>query len=192
MEQILVVKTEILEPFLSREGIIAGDTGEIIDTILSRHEFIARDGAETDRGYKQIIPYVVIRRGGSVFLLRRLNKTTEKRLHGLMSLGIGGHINPDFEQKGNPIEAGLFRELSEEVSVPDIGRLEFRGVINDHSSEVSFYHTGLVYVLETCGEVSVLETDKMEGHWVEITALPDLKREMEAWSQVIVDSNVLE
>ncbi|MEG1686418.1 MAG: hypothetical protein RR276_00900, partial [Angelakisella sp.] len=62
---------------------------------MAHHEFIPRPEAENDPTRKQIIPYVVLCRGSEVFATRRLNKGGEARLHGLLSLGIGGHINPE-------------------------------------------------------------------------------------------------
>ena len=95
MEYVLVVKTEKLSQFISgRTGLITESNAEMLDIIRAEHEFIPRPDAENDPGYKQIIPYVVLRRGDKIFMTRRLKKGGEARLHGLMSIGVGGHINP--------------------------------------------------------------------------------------------------
>ena len=62
--------------------------------IVDQHFFLPRAQAEYDATVKQIIPYVLLRRGDAYFLLRRLKKQTETRLHDKLSLGVGGHINP--------------------------------------------------------------------------------------------------
>ena len=65
----------------------------------------------------------------------------------------------------DPIAAGLWRELSEEVTLSQITSLTCVGLINETTGGVSDYHTALVYLLETTGEVTVRETEKMSGSW---------------------------
>ena len=191
MEQVLVVETDALKKHLNG-SFIASDTDEIIQTIRENYKFIDRAQAETDLTYKQIIPYIYIRRKNEVFLLGRRKAQTEKRLHGLLSLGVGGHINPvDTQENEDVLMHGLMRELSEEVSVSSILSMTFRGIINDDTSEVSKYHLGLCYELVTDGEVEVLETEKMEGSFVPVDNLPALREQMETWSQVLLDSQVV-
>ncbi len=187
MEQVLAVKSQILDPLLGEDPLVTRDTEKIFQTILDHHQFLPRPQAEEDFSYRQIIPYVVIRQGDRAFLLRRLKKQTEKRLHGLLSLGVGGHINPPDEAAANVLEAGLRRELQEEVDLASIDRLQFVGVINDRSSEVSRVHVGLLYLLDTQGPVSVRETEKMAGEFVPISDLPALAGEMETWSQIALE-----
>ena len=73
---------------------------------------------------------------------------------------MGGHINPTEEADDDPIAAGLWRELSEEVTLSQITSLTCVGLINETTGGVSDYHTALVYLLETTGEVTVRETEK--------------------------------
>ena len=119
MEYVLVVKTEKLSQFISgRTGLVTESNAEMLDIIRAEHEFIPRPDAENDPGYKQIIPYVVLRRGDEIFMTRRLKKGGEARLHGLMSIGVGGHINPvDDIDRESVLLRGLERELDEEVEI---------------------------------------------------------------------------
>ena len=55
---------------------------------------------DSDNTVRQIIPYVILRRGRHYFLLRRLKKQTETRLHEKLSLGVGGHINDVYKRQG--------------------------------------------------------------------------------------------
>ncbi|HBR08365.1 MAG TPA: hypothetical protein DD735_05640, partial [Clostridiales bacterium] len=111
-EKILVVKTEKLTPHLAgRNGLIPGADSQIMALIAGDHEFIPRPDAEQDPGYKQIIPYVALVRGDEAFLLRRLKKGGEKRLHGMLSLGVGGHINPVDGDGAEVMMRGLRREV---------------------------------------------------------------------------------
>lgn len=186
MEQVLSVKAEKLGQHLEQEGLVTQGTEEILRLILENYEFVPRDLAEKDASFRQIIPYILIRREGQLLLLERLKKQTETRLHGKLSLGIGGHINPIDCAGGDVLRAGLERELSEEVDVARIKGLRFLGIINDYSSEVSFYHLGLLYLLDAEGPVQIRENSKMTGSFVAPQALPELLERMETWSQVAV------
>ncbi len=61
---------------------------------------------------------------------------------------MGGHINPTEEADDDPIAAGLWRELSEEVTLSQITSLTCVGLINETTGGVSDYHTALVYLLK--------------------------------------------
>jgi predicted NUDIX family phosphoesterase len=186
MEEVLVVNREDIEEFLQKPGIITREMPEIMDIILHQHFFAPREKAEYDKKLKQIIPYVLIRQKDRFFLLRRLNKQTETRLHDRLSLGIGGHINPmeDVAPGCSLITAGMERELHEEVFVEKVGSLRCVGLINDDTDEVGQYHLGVVYLLEAEGEVQVLEVEKMEGKWTSVSELITLQHQLETWSQI--------
>src|SRR5687767_12552590 len=60
-----------------------------------------RGDVEEDPTLKQPIPYVVVRRRGEgrvqeVFMYTRLTGGGEARLHGKVSVGVGGHMNRGF------------------------------------------------------------------------------------------------
>ncbi len=186
MEQVLVVKEETLRRYLPQEEFITQGISEILAFILENHEFAPRDQAEYDKSLKQMIPYVVISREGQYFLLRRLKKQTEARLHERLSLGIGGHINPGEGGEGSVLEQGMRRELSEEVYVEGIAALRCVGVLQDFSGGVNDFHTGIVYLLEARGEVKVLETEKMAGEWVSLSRLEEVFEDLETWSQIVL------
>ena len=187
MEQVLVTNRKALEAQLPGEGFIAQGAEAVHRYILAHHTFMPRDIAEYDNTVKQIIPYVLIRQGEQYFLLRRLKKQTEARLHDKLSLGIGGHINPTEANAEDPLEAGLKRELEEEVSVASIRSLTCVGIINENNGGVSDYHTALVYLLEAEGPVTVRETEKMEGRWVYADELRPVFDSLETWSQLAAE-----
>jgi len=120
--------------------------------------------------------------------MRRRRQSTERRLHNLYSLGVGGHVNPEDGRDGDPIVGGLLREWREEVvcDVPAVARLI--AMINDDGSPVSQVHLGLVFEIEvTGGRVSVREVEKLEG---EALSLEDMRHHylsMESWSQLVFD-----
>ena len=115
-ELVLAVPTELLRPMLVRRGLITEHTAEILSLVHGRRVFLPRAEAETDSAFRQIIPYVAVTRGGEVFSTRRLRSGTESRLHGLISLGIGGHIDKNRDgDDGETLMRALRRELSEEL-----------------------------------------------------------------------------
>ncbi len=186
MEEVLVVKTERLQPFIQgRVGLLTDSREELLRLIISEHVFLPRPEAEADPGYRQIIPYVLLCRERKVFATRRLNKGGEARLHGKVSVGIGGHINPvDETDREKVLMRGLERELHEEVELESPGPLLPRGVINDDTNSVGSVHLGLCFTMETAGEVRVRETEKLSGSWMSLKELRAEWDHMETWTQI--------
>ena len=184
-ESILVVRREYLAPYLTEDfGLITEGVEEIVRVIEAHHEFRPRPEMETDPAYKQIIPYVLVTRGTEAFVMQRLKKGGEQRLHGLLSLGVGGHINPVDEAEGSALTAGLRREVDEEVALERAASLTPLGVINNDRDEVGRVHLGFLFRLEAEGAVTVRETEKLSGSFMPIAALPALRDKMEGWSQI--------
>ena len=132
VEQVMVVERERLAPYLIEYGLVTEELDDALDVIEEQNFFLDRPTAEKSPQYKQIIPYVIIRHGDSYFLLQRTPKQTEARLHNKLSLGIGGHINPDTPD----LLDGLHKELEEEVHVAGDYDLTFAGLLNDDTTEV--------------------------------------------------------
>jgi predicted NUDIX family phosphoesterase len=193
MEQVLVVRREVLEAKLGDVVFSRVNIDSIVDFIRREHFFVPRASAEYDNTVKQIIPYVVIRQAERYFVMKRLARQTEARLHNLLSLGVGGHINPEEnrEQGESVLEAGLYRELHEEVYVEEILSLNCVGVLNENTGGVGDYHTGIVYLLEARGEVRVVETEKMEGSFMTCSQMEEEVNGMETWSQLIFRELIL-
>lgn len=184
-EQVMVVRTELLRPFL-QQGLITDDAQSILEIVAKSHTFIDRPVAEVSPDWRQIIPYVVIRfaEDSTYFVLKRTPKQTEARLHHKLSLGIGGHINPEYD-----VMTGLEKELSEEVRIADRYSLSFAGMLNDEETDVGRVHLGAVFFLDASSrDVRVLETEKMTGEWVAREALAPLREAMESWSQIVYDA----
>lgn len=182
-EEVMVLRREALAPYIERRTFDLIDV-DIRPLIEREHFFIPRATAEVSPQFKQIIPYVVIRHGESFFLLKRLARQTEARLHHKLSLGIGGHINPDTPT----VLGGLRKELEEEVHVGCAYELRFVGILNDDTTDVGRVHLGAVFelVAET-PEVTIRETEKMTGEWTPRASLASMREAMETWSQLVYD-----
>jgi predicted NUDIX family phosphoesterase len=183
-EQVMVVEREAVSQWLVEYGLTREHGDDLLMTIAGQHFFIDRATAERSPEFKQIIPYVLLRHGDSWFLLQRTPKQTEVRLHHKLSLGIGGHINPDTPD----LIDGLQKELEEEVNVEGDYELTFAGILNDDTTEVGRVHLGVVFILVPDEPtVSVRETEKMTGRWVPAAELVQHREAMESWSQIVYD-----
>ena len=187
-EQVLVLKRDHLNKYIyGRNGLITENREAILEAFSEHHEFLPRPAAEESPEYKQLIPYVILRRGEQVFVTRRLSKGGEKRLHGLLSIGIGGHINPVDGDDGDVLMRALHREVDEEVSIESHAELQPKGFINDDSNPVGSVHLGACFTMEVSGEVAVRETEKLEGLWMTVPELRENKDGMETWSQIALE-----
>ncbi|MHC4223472.1 MAG: hypothetical protein ACYSUN_05740 [Planctomycetota bacterium] len=189
IEQVYVVPRTELFPDGAPHGFVAGGK-EAVRRIYARGYFAVRAWVEEDPSLKQIIPYAVVVRGGEIFLFRRTDRGGERRLHGMRSIGVGGHVNPaDFE---DVIRRGLRRELTEELYLPQGWRARTVGILNNDTSRVGSVHTGVVAVVEPGeGLVKVREEDTMSGSFVSRKDLLELhareRESFEGWSALLID-----
>ena len=187
MEQVLVVKREKIAPFIEgRNGLITDRAEELFGIIDREYEFMPRTEAEQRPDHKQIIPYVILTQNGKVFVTARLNKGGEARLHGKLSIGIGGHINPT-DDTDDLLMSGLWREIDEEVGIETHGELKSRGFINDDTNSVGSVHLGACFTLEVEGEVTVRETEKLEGFWMTVSELSERLDRAETWTRIAME-----
>jgi predicted NUDIX family phosphoesterase len=163
---------------------------EHIPRLVANSLFLEREGAERNFEYKQIIPYIVIRHENRYLLIQRTKGQSESRLHNMYSLGIGGHVNPCDAASGDKgiIEAGMRRELSEEIALQAEESCQPVGIINDDSTEVARVHTGLVYLLTTASSsYEILESGKYTAEWMSVEEMRPYYDRMESWAQIVFD-----
>jgi predicted NUDIX family phosphoesterase len=75
-------------------------------------------------------------------------------LHGLFSVGVGGHISEEDNglfSSGIGYAEAMRRELMEEVSI-DAAKEMAVAVINDDSTEVGYVHLGIVHIVYVADE----------------------------------------
>ena len=161
--------------------------------IVQKGLFRKRNDLEEDPSFKQIIPYAVISNKDSFYLFRRSSGQIEKRLQNLLSLGVGGHMNPGntMEPEEQYLIDELKRELFEEVRLLNgciIEEIEFIGFINDDTIPVGRVHIGLLYNIHVSNkEVYINETDKMTADWIDKPDLAEFYDGMETWTKIIYD-----
>ncbi len=126
-------------------------------TSSSKLVYLNRSDAERDKRYKQLIPYVLLICNGRILRYRRGKGGQETRLHGLYSVGIGGHISDadaGLFSKDLGYREGMRRELMEEVAIKEVNESAV-AVINDDSTEVGCVHFGVVHIMHVANETIV-------------------------------------
>jgi len=154
-ERVLCFKRQLLEELGMFQG-LSLDVEKYLPVVTSHANlvYLNRSDAEQDRRYKQLIPYVLIIFDDQVLRYRRGRGGEETRLHGLYSVGIGGHISDEDHglfSDGAGYQDGMRREIREEVAV-DEGNEVSVAVINDDSTEVGYVHFGVVHLMHVASE----------------------------------------
>jgi predicted NUDIX family phosphoesterase len=149
-ERVLCFERKVLEQLGEFQG-LSLDVDKYLPVLTSPSQtlYLDRKDAELDRRYKQLIPYVLILCNDRILRYRRGKGGQESRLHGLFSVGVGGHIS----EEDNGLFAhhlgyreGMRRELMEEVEIEATNEAAV-AVLNDDSTEVGFVHFGVVHVM---------------------------------------------
>lgn len=183
-ELVLGLPRERIMPAASWRGVLYGDVGPYLDCIASHGEFRPRDQVEHDPSWKQVIPYLVLRDRGRIFLMRRTSKGSDARLHERWSIGIGGHVNPE----DGGVDGGLRREWTEEIVADFSPRFRVIGLLNDDSDPVGQVHLGVVCIAEAEGrEVGIRESHKLEGGFVAPAQVLRVYDRLETWSCLVHD-----
>ncbi len=154
-ERVLCFERKLLEEL----GVFQGLSLEVekylpVVSSSSRLVYLNRSDAEHDKRYKQLIPYVLLICDGRILRYRRGRGGQETRLHGLYSIGVGGHISEEDHglfSTGHGYHEGMRRELLEEVAVEEVNESAV-AVINDDSTEVGCVHFGVVHVMRLANE----------------------------------------
>ena len=196
-EDVLVVPRSLLE----RAGIFqgfCGDTASYLPLLLDpRHtSWRPRASVEDDPSFKQLIPYCVLSWRATdgrpqFFAYTRGGGQSEARLRARRSVGIGGHIASTDGEHGDDAsyEAGMRRELEEEVAIGGPFTSRCVGLINDDSTSVGSVHLGIVHILELeRPAVSSRESELVECGFESLEALLGDRERFETWSQITLDA----
>jgi predicted NUDIX family phosphoesterase len=154
--------------------------------------YVPRSLAEEDPSLKQLIPYVLVRRGHTLLHYVRGKGSGEKRLVAKGSIGIGGHINHrDDNLFGTGLdfyEEAVQRELHEELLIDADLTTRVVALINDDSTPVGQVHFGVVHVCELGDEhVSRGEPCITDLRFLTLDELRARRDAMETWSQLCLD-----
>src|SRR2546428_6358723 len=135
-EEILVVPRRMLiqKPF---RGFTRAGIEDYLHRVREYGVFTPRASVEEDPSFKQIIPYLIVRHRGRLFLVQRSTEGGETRLHGKYSIGVGGHINRgDRGRAQNGGSAGIERAMGAKVAAISTLPASARGRIDKYGNSV--------------------------------------------------------
>lgn len=154
-ERVLCFQRKLLEEL----GVFHGLSLEIdkylpVVTASANIQYLNRSDAELDKRFKQLIPYVLVICNDKILRYQRGKGGQETRLHGLFSVGVGGHISEEDNglfSEGPGYHEGMRRELMEEVAIDEMKEATV-ALINDDSTEVGYVHFGVVHIMHAANE----------------------------------------
>ena len=172
--------------------------------LLPRHIADNKSDSSVELGklFPQILGYVqLVNEQGEILSYARKGK--EKGLHGLRSIGVGGHVSHEelvtaIYRSDEPtqlpkltelIQLGLRRELLEEVGI-DIGTyMEANQLLVSDSNITSQVHVGLPMQLNV-GESAIIleESEFLDARWISVEELKATVDIYEPWSQLIIQN----
>lgn len=192
-ELVLCIPRALFDEIGAFQG-VQSDVAPYIPRILEKqnNKSIPRSRAENDPSYKQIIPYVLIRKGDKFLHYVRGKGSGEKRLVAKGSIGIGGHINYDDESLYRVgvefYEEALQRELHEELRMDGHFRTRVIALLNDDSTPVGQVHLGIIHLCDLTDEnVTKGEKSITELQFLGLEELRARRDQMETWSQICLD-----
>ena len=196
-EQVLVVPRKVFESVGHFQGFLAGADAYLPVLLDPRNtSYRPRAAVEEDPSLKQLIPYCVLAVRGAdgerrFFAYTRGGGQGEARLRAKRSVGIGGHISIIDGAHGDDAsyEAGMRRELDEEVAIGGSWTSRVVGLINDDATPVGSVHLGIVHLLDLeRPEVSSREADLVDGGFSTLAELLADRDRFETWSQIALDA----
>lgn len=205
-ELVLAVSREALDVG-TESGIFPIDLNSIDSeayALLPRHIADNKSDSSVELGklFPQILGYVqLVNEQGEILSYARKGK--EKGLHGLRSIGVGGHVSHEelvtaIYRSDEPtqlpkltelIQLGLRRELLEEVGI-DIGTyMEANQLLVSDSNITSQVHVGLPMQLNVVESDIVLEESEfLDARWISVEELKATEDIYEPWSQLLIQN----
>lgn len=184
-EQVLGIPRDRLFPDgTAWHGVLPDGAEAVIDAARRWGHYRPRPEAEADPTWKQLIPYLVVRDGERLWLMRRSTAGGDPRLHERYTIGVGGHLNPE----DGDVLGGMRREFDEELIAPWEPEFRLIGVLNNDQDPVGMVHVGLVYETDAAGRpVAIRETHKLEGGFATLDEVQAVRDRLETWSQLVLD-----
>ncbi len=197
-EQVLCINRAMLpDSWVARRTVLPMDFATFTTQCTrSNFTFVDRSEAEEDPGRKQIIPYILLQTQDGSKTAAYKRQGSEKRLHDLWSVGIGGHINPIDIPRGKSVNnaafetiltAGMERELDEELILrPDGDKVKFSGIVSEDITSVGSVHLGAVFRILTRSPQSYAPGPELhEFTWLPTRGLGQLN--LELWSELALE-----
>ena len=192
VERVLCFKRTLFEKLGVFQG-LSLEVDRYLPALTASSElfYVPRPDAENDKSIKQLIPYVLVICNGRILRYRRGKGGEETRLHGLYSVGIGGHISEEdsslFTKKMGYTEA-MRREVVEEVAIDEVNEAAV-AVINDDSTDVGWVHFGVVHVMPVKDEsVAGRRSGIVAPEFIPIAEAVKNSSSYESWSRFCLEN----
>ena len=196
-EDVLVVPRSLFDRVGAFQG-FCGDTESYLAALLdpAHTSWRPRATVEDDPSLKQLIPYCVLSWRDAAgtphyFAYTRGGGQSEARLRAKRSVGIGGHISSIDGEHGDDTsyDAGMRREIAEEIAIDGGWTARCVGLINDDSNAVGSVHLGIVHVLELeKPSVASRESELVDCGFATLESLLADRDRFETWSQITLDA----
>ena len=192
---ILAVPAKGLPPELRQTTFLPMAEDEITATLYGAGLWLGpRPQLEEMPSFRQIIPYVALRCADKWVRYTRTPAGGEQRLHGRVSIGLGGHIDlPDVSMVGNSIDLmktlgeAAEREVEEELPGISSSSRRWAGLLVDNDSAVGLVHIGVVAIWEIDSIPDGPTEDAIaETGLASLTELEDAESRLETWSLLLV------
>ena len=191
-ERVLCFRRKLLEDLGTFQG-LSLEVEKYLPAVTSPSQlvYLNRSEAEHDKRYKQLIPYVLLIRNDQLLRYRRGKGGEETRLHGLYSIGIGGHISEEDHNlfsRDIGYEEGMLREVREEVDIEQV-KAATVAVINDDSTEVGYVHFGVVHIMQVANEtVAGRRSGIVSPEFMPIADAVENASSYESWSRFCLEN----
>ena len=195
-ETILCIESNVANNFIKGNGIKLLSRNDF-DSLFSTNNlwFGPRMELESRECFRQVIPYIILKYESQVVIYQRTSSGLETRLHGLRSIGFGGHVCIEDIVINNKkisciktVERAAIREVQEELVCPPVKSKKFVGIICESENTVDKVHLGIVEIwsLESL-TISAKEDTICECEFVQIIQLKRESKSMEKWSRLCCD-----
>lgn len=192
---ILAVQTAGLPKHLSETQFLPMPHRQAIETLETAGLWLGpRPVLEETADFRQIIPYVVLQYGSEIIRYTRTSAGGEARLHGRMSIGLGGHVDlSDVETSGEAInlirtlQNACDRELLEELGEIEVESKEWVGLLVENDSAVGRVHIGVIGLWRLRSLPTALAEDAIgEVSSISITSVNADVARLETWSAMLL------
>ena len=161
--------------------------------LSASYDWSPRLSAERSSDLVQLIACAVVRDVNGNYSVSRRIGATRKDLHWKLTLLYGGHVErvEDSLDLTELLQANLLRELSEEIGVSDVDKIEIVGTVNDLTNLASSRHIAIVFNVSTSGEVSVQAGEEFSlgseycGEFLDSAGLAPLEHRFDPWSRLL-------
>lgn len=193
---ILAVPADRLPSELRRTTFLPLDEARIMSVLYEAGLWLGpRPQLEDMPSFRQIIPYVALKCANKWVRYTRAQAGGEQRLHGRVSIGLGGHVDlPDVCTVGSSIdllktlEDAATREVEEELPGVSCSSRRWAGLLVDNDSAVGRVHIGVVAIWEVDFLPNGPTEDAIgEASLASLAELVEAGPRLETWSSLLLE-----